>query len=387
MPDPPAIWILALASALSPFGMIVIVPSLGEVASHYAVSPGDTQLLIATYLFGLGVGQPISGHLADRTGRRPVILGGFLLFSAASLAGALCTSFVPLVGARFLQAVGVSAGTVGARAIVRDTHDALGAARAMGVIGAAMGMPPVIGPPIGGLLSDHWGPPAIFAFSAVLGGVTLLALWTSLAETLRRDSLPVSAPWYRQWRELLGSRVFLGYTLLYAFTQSAFFVFLAVGAPLFAERFSIDSGEFGVLWGIMGMLYVASAAASGRLMRRFGPGQSLAGATLLTSIGGLTLALLAFARVESAAAILLPLAAMMAAAGLQTAQALAGAVNCRPDIAGTAAGLSSATALGLCGLLTILSGLLYSGAFLPVAVLVAFCGVMSWAAARLTRGA
>ena len=383
MPRPPALWLLAIASALSPFGMIVIVPALGAVATHYDVTPGAAQWLIATYLFGLGVGQPVCGALADRIGRRPVILGGFVLFVLSSVAAALSTSFLPLVVARFFQAVGVSVGTVGARAIIRDTHDAIGAARAMGVVGAAMGMPPVVGPPIGGYLSAEWGPPAVFSFSAALGLATMLALWARLPETRSAAVVATTGPWMVAYRQLLAARAFLGFTLLYAFTQGVFFSFLAVGAPFFATRFGIDAGDFGLLWGAMGLVYVTGAAASGRVTRRLGTARTLRLATTLTAAGGLVFLGVVAAQAETPLGLLAPLAVMMGAAGIQTTLALAGAVNHRPDIAGTAAGLSSALALAICGALTILSGLVYDSDFLPVALVVCASALMTRVSAWL----
>ncbi len=383
MPRPPALWLLAIASALSPFGMIVIVPALGAVAAHYDVTPGAAQWLIATYLFGLGVGQPVCGALADRIGRRPVILGGFVLFVVSSVAAALRASFLPLVVARFFQAVGVSVGTVGARAIIRDTHDAIGAARAMGVVGAAMGMPPVVGPPIGGYLSAEWGPPAVFSFSAALGLATMLALWARLPETRSAAVVATTGPWMVAYRQLLAARAFLGFTLLYAFTQGVFFSFLAVGAPFFATRFGIDAGDFGLLWGAMGLVYVTGAAASGRVTRRLGTARTLRLATTLTAAGGLVFLGVVAAQAETPLGLLAPLAVMMGAAGIQTTLALAGAVNHRPDIAGTAAGLSSALALAICGALTILSGLVYDSDFLPVALVVCASALMTRVSAWL----
>jgi DHA1 family bicyclomycin/chloramphenicol resistance-like MFS transporter len=77
--------------------MIVVVPALATFADRYGVSQGDAQFLIATYLFGLGVGQPLAGSLSDRFGRRPVILAGFVLFTVASIACAIVDSFSALL--------------------------------------------------------------------------------------------------------------------------------------------------------------------------------------------------------------------------------------------------------------------------------------------------
>ncbi|MEO8225256.1 MAG: hypothetical protein ABI661_10675, partial [Gammaproteobacteria bacterium] len=85
------------------------------------------------------------------------------------------------------------------------------------------------------------------------------------------------------------------------------------------------------------------------------------------------------------AGLLLPLVLLMFAAGIQTPLSVAGAVNCRPDIAGTAAGLSSALGLVLSGSFSIVAGYLYTGDFLPVAALIAASSATALVTYRMTR--
>jgi len=381
--------LLSLASLLSPFGMIVVVPTLAEVASYYHVGHGQAQYLIASYLFGLGVGQPMAGALADRIGRRPVMLAGFSLFTLASLGCMLSQDFVVLILMRVLQALGVSVGTVGSRAIVRDTHDALGAVQALAWIGAAMGVAPVLGPAIGGLLGAWAGPPAVFAASAVLGFGVTMALGTRLEETRVPSALtaPAAPGWAGNYRALLASRVFMGYTLMYAFTQGCFFAFLAVGAIVFQEHLGLDQRAFGIVWGTMGTLYIGGAALGGRLATGAGLMPVLRWTTLASAGGGSALALATSVFGVTLPGLLLPLAVMMLAAGVQAPLAAAGTVNHRPDIAGTASGLSGSLALVVSGSFSIISGEVYVGSFSPVAWLIAASAAATTAAWGMARSA
>ncbi|MSR08292.1 MAG: MFS transporter [Gammaproteobacteria bacterium] len=377
-----------MASSLSPFGMIVVVPTLAAVADRYGVGQGRAQFLIAAYLFGLGVGQPVVGALSDRYGRRPVILAGFGLFTAASVACALATGFTALLLCRLLQALGVSVGTVGSRAIVRDTHDALGTVRALGFIGAAMGIAPVLGPLIGGALTTWLGPQSVFFVSAGLGLLVTVAMALRLAETRQVTGLLQERQhWLTSYRDLLGSRVFVGYTLMYAFLQGCFFAFLAVAAVVFADHLAVNEATFGAIWGAMGLTYVAGAWIGARLTTQLGSRRLLlvstsmilgAGAGLLTGtlIWGVTMS-----------GLLVPLTLLMFAAGVQTPLSVAGAVNHRQDMAGTAAGLSSSLALVLSGSFSIAAGYLYTGDFLPVAALIATSAALVGITYRMTRQA
>lgn len=385
-PRPQSLFLLSLASSLSPFGMIVVIPTLGAAAARYGIGTGEAQLLIAAYLFGLGVGQPVTGALSDRYGRRPVILAGFSLFTVASAACMVMPSFAALVGARFVQALGVSVGTVGARAIVRDTHDAIGAAQALAWIGAAMGVAPVVGPVIGGALGAAWGPPAVFGASALLGVATTAALYARLGETRAGAPPEAGAPsWVRSYGELVRSRVFMGYTLMYAFTQGGFFAFLAVGAAVFEAGLGLGPQAFGLTWGGMGLVYVGSAASGARLSARLGARRALLAAALLSTAAGWALVAATAGGALTLGRLLVPLVLLMAAAGIQTPLAIAGSVNHRPDIAGTAAGLSSSLALAASGAFSIVAGALYTGSFTPVAMLIALSASLTLVTWRMSR--
>ncbi len=382
----PSLWLLSLASSLSPFGMIVVVPTLGALAERFAVGQGQAQFLIAAYLFGLGIGQPLAGALSDRHGRRPVILAGFALFTLASAACSAAGSFPALLVCRILQALGVSVGTVGSRAIVRDTHDALGAVRALAWIGAAMGIAPVVGPLVGGLLSTWAGPQSVFAASSALGLLVTIAMSTRLTETRRVPTADSPRPpWTASYGQLLRSRVFMGYTLMYAFMQGCFFAFLAVAAVVFKDHLDINEATFGAIWGAMGLIYVAGAAGGARLTGRLGMRRVLLASTVLITSSGAFLLLDVAALGVTLPGLLAPLTLLMFAAGIQTPLSVAGAVNCRPDIAGTAAGLSSSLALVLSGSFSIMAGFLYSGDFLPVAALIAASSAMAGITYWLTR--
>ncbi len=366
--------------------MIVVIPTLAAVADRYAVDQGQAQFLIAAYLFGLGVGQPVVGALSDRYGRRPVILVGFALFTVASVACALATSFNTLLLYRLLQALGVSVGTVGSRAIVRDTHDALGTVRALGFIGAAMGIAPVLGPLIGGFLSTWAGPQSVFFVSAALGLLVTIAMLLRLNETRQGTGpTPEREHWIISYRELLGSRIFIGYTLMYAFMQGCFFAFLAVAAVVFADHLGINEATFGAIWGAMGLTYVAGAAIGARLTTRLATRRLLRLSTGMILLAGAGLLIGNLTWGVTLSGLLLPLTLLMFAAGIQTPLSVAGAVNHRQDIAGTAAGLSSSLALVLSGSFSIAAGYLYAGDFLPVAALIAASAAMVGMTYWMTR--
>lgn len=367
----PPLVLLAFASSLSPFAMAVVLPAVAAIGTRFDADYAAVQFVLSAYLVGLGLTQPVSGILCDRLGRRPVLLGGAALFLVASVGCALAPSLPVLVGFRFLQAVGISVGTVASRAMIRDTHDVLEMPRALARLAAAMGVAPVVAPVVGGTVGALAGPAGIFAVTAVLGAITLAGIAANLEET--RRPAPVDAPatgMFRAWRELLADPGFVAHTLLYGFVQGAFFAFLTVGAGIFERDLGIGQQGFGLIWGGIGIAYTLSAIAAGRLIGRLGAAPVLRVGAGLAFAGGLAILLVNLAGV-SRAGVILPLLVMMTANGLVTPVALAGAVSGRPDLAGTAAGLSSAIGLVMTGTYAVVAGFVFAGDFLPIGLLMA----------------
>src|SRR6185436_20263182 len=101
--------------------MHIFVPALPEAARSLGATIGEMQLTMSVYIFGLAVGQLAYGPLSDRFGRRPVLVGGLVLYTAAGLAASIVPDVHSLIVARLMQALGGCAGLVIGRAMVRDS--------------------------------------------------------------------------------------------------------------------------------------------------------------------------------------------------------------------------------------------------------------------------
>jgi DHA1 family bicyclomycin/chloramphenicol resistance-like MFS transporter len=382
----PSVWLLGLASGISPFGITMAVPLLASIAEQFQASFGSVQFIISAYLLGLAAAQPFNGFLCDRFGRRSVMLTGFAVFVVASIGAALVQSLEAMIVLRFIQASGVSVGTVASRAVVRDTRGAVGSAEALSYIAAITGFAPIVAPILGGWLGAVGGYPLVFMVTAIMGAVTWLLMYFYLPETLDKSTArPQWQDWLRNYQTLLRSHVFLGYSLMFGFVQGSFFCFLAVGAAVFEHDFGIGSRGFGLIWGALAITYVAGAMLSGRMIRRFGPSPVMRMAVLSTLLAGWIMTLMVTIFGVTLFSILLPLSLLMSAAGGISPGALAGAVNAHPEMTGTSSGLSSALGIVLGGVFTVLAGVVYSGSFIPVAWLVAASTTLTWLSWLMVR--
>ena len=184
--------LLAALSAIGPLTTDMYLPSLPDIARLLNASTAQVQLTVSAYLLGFAFGQIFYGPLADRHGRKPVLLGAMALYCAASLACALSTSIEMLIAARALQALGGSGGIVLARAIVRDLYSGARAGRELSLIGAVMALAPVLAPLIGGVLQTGFGWRSVF-FTLVGGGFFGAAIvWPLMPETLSMRAAEIS---------------------------------------------------------------------------------------------------------------------------------------------------------------------------------------------------
>ncbi len=379
--------LLSVTSALSPFAMVVVAPTLAALATQFDVGSAQIQFLVSAYLLGLGTAQPISGILCDRLGRRPVLLGGFALFIVASLVCAFVDRLDVLVVMRFLQAAGASVGTVTGRAVVRDIHDTEGSARALSYIAAAMGLSPIIAPALGGYIGAAAGPQAVFLASATFGAIIWWWALLKYPETADPSSRthPTLAEWLESYMQLVRSRVFIGYSMMFGLAQAVFFAFLAVGATVFERDLGLGPAAFGTTWGALAAAYVAGATLAARLTPAVGMRRLLKIGLVLILCGAWAMPWLIAGFGVTFWTLTGPLALLSAANGVVTPLSLAGAVSYRPLIAGSSSGLSSAIGLTLSGLCTIVAGSIYTGSFAPVAWAMAVVGTLTAFTGWLTR--
>ena len=176
--------LLAVLGMLGPFSIDTYIPAFSAIAHSLNATPVQMQQTLSAYLFGFAFMNLFHGALSDSLGRRPVILGGLVLFTLASLGCALSESVGQLVFFRALQGLSTGAGVVVSRAVVRDMFPPSEAQRVMSQITIFFGIAPALAPVIGGLLSEALGWHAVFWFLVAVGVVLTLVNLRFLPETL-----------------------------------------------------------------------------------------------------------------------------------------------------------------------------------------------------------
>ncbi len=220
---------LSLSSvyALRMLGLFMILPVFALYAADLeGVTPTLTGLAIGIYGLTQAVLQIPAGLLSDRIGRKPVIIGGLLVFAAGSVVAALADSMLVVILGRALQGAGAIAAAIMALAadLTREQHRI----KAMALIGMSIGLSFALALVLGPVLNDWVGVPGIFAITAVLalGGilVVLFVVPQPVVSRPHRVAEAIPAQFGRVLRQAQLLRLDFGILMLHAILTASFVV-------------------------------------------------------------------------------------------------------------------------------------------------------------------
>jgi DHA1 family bicyclomycin/chloramphenicol resistance-like MFS transporter len=349
------------------------LPALPALTKSLHASGAAGQWTVASFFIGISIGQLIYGPLSDLYGRRGPLLFGIGLYIAATLGCVFAPSIQALIAFRVLQALGGCAGTVIARAIVRDRFAQEEVLHVFSMLMLVMGLAPILAPLFGGwvLLVADWrwifGVQVIFALMVGAGAVFTLTESRS-AETAAHAR---SENALRSYAALLSEPRLVGYLLVGAFSGAALFAYVSSSPDVVIGFFHISPQMFGWVFGFNAVGYIAANQFNARLARRYPSDLILSRANLL--LFGVSLVLLADAVTGFGGllGVLIPLFLIMSGFGFNQSNAAAGALNTDPRRAGATSALVGASSFAAGGASAGLAGLLRDGTPRPMALVIA----------------
>ena len=354
----PHITTLVIATATGALAMNVFLPSMPAMARYFQTDYAIVQLAVSLYLASTAVLQLLIGPASDRFGRRPVMLGCFVIFMAATAAAMVAPTIEMLLACRIFQGF-ATAGIVLSRAIVRDTVHADLAASRIGYITMGMAVAPMLAPVAGGFLDEHYGWQSTFVLTLLFGVLSFTVVFFDLGETNKRPSSNLRAQ-FATYPELFVSRRFWGYTLTATFTSGAFFAFLG-GAPYVAtEMLGLSPSGYGIYFAVISMGYMAGNFISGRFSARIGINRMLLIGNLVAVLG-MALSIALFWKGYFHPLTLFGCTAFTGLGnGITLPNANAGIVSVKPHLAGSASGLGGSLQIGGGAVLAAFTGTLLS---------------------------
>ncbi len=272
------LFLLAASIALMMTGYGIVMPvfakRLGELGSGVAT----LGLMSMGFAFAQFLLSPFMGSLADRFGRKPLILIALAGEVVANSAFLLAQSTTLYIAIRIFQGA-MTAGLLPAvMGVVADTVPERQRAQWMGIVMGSYGAGFIFGPALGGFLFDHWGFAAPFGVSAALALVALLLAFVMVPETrlaFARVQKPDPATGRTGWKGLFASLP----RPLYLFATLLLLDFIAVFGFAFIEpqmmfyvynQLFLTPTQLGIIVGGYGLAMLVGQAALGRLSDRYG---------------------------------------------------------------------------------------------------------------------
>lgn len=363
-----------------------VTPALPALRAEFgaglpAVQGGMLSMALAVF----AVMQTVLGLLADRYGRRPVLLGGIALYLAGSVLALQAESFAMVLACRLLQAAGAAAGPVLGRAIIRDLLPPAAVARAYSVLGLGIAIVPLLMPTVAGWLVAAHGWRGVFLLYVAHGLVLLALVALRLPETLTTPDRAALQPARiaAALHEILGRPARVAALGALVGTYAGLLVFLSSGPFVLLDHFGVPAPQMGSWLSIALAGFLGGSLCSTVLSRRLAPARLLwAGAGLLLGGAALQVALAAQPGTGiGPLGFLLPMAVYTFGWGLVQPQAQALTLAIDPHLVGRGSallGLAQLTGAGL--VVWALSHVQDGGAFRPALALCG-CALAAFAAA------
>ncbi|HTV51640.1 MAG TPA: multidrug effflux MFS transporter [Steroidobacteraceae bacterium] len=383
---------LGLLSAIGPFAIDMYLPALPSIGRSLGAGGSPVQMTLTIFFIALAAGQPLCGPLSDRFGRKPPLYAGLALFAAGSLGCALAANIGTLIAFRFLQGLGACAGMVIPRAVVRDLHTGVDAARLMSLLMLVFSISPILAPLTGSFVIEAWGWRAVFwsVLAAALLGMAILATLRETRSARERASSSLAGAW-RAYRTLLRDRSFLALTFVGASGIASFFIYLSNSPFVLIEHYRLSPRLYSVLFSLNAAAFFAVAQLNGWLALRFGLRRLVRGAATGFAAALLLLLGLVCAGVERLEVLVALLFIGFGFLGLVLPTSAVLALEEHGSIAGTASALMGTVQFALGSAVMLLVGSLASTRPLPMVAGIAGCALLAatlaHASLRSTRGA
>ena len=339
MRTPPKNLTLSIMAGLYILAQIIVVPALPELQKIFSSDYRTIQLSIAVFLLGAAIVNIIAGPLSDRFGRRPIALIFYVIFFSASLGSFLSTNIYLFLFFRFLQSSS-AAGMVLVRAIVGDIYSAKEATIMFGYISIIMALGPLIGPFLGGLITENFGALNIFTFLSILGFMIFLVAFFDLKETNSTKSVSFFKQ-LKNYPTLFTSIRFWPPTIVSSFSFSIFSIFF-VGGPFVATfEYSLSPMSTGLYFAFPPIGFIIGNLLISKFASLYSTKIFLFHGAFLVTLGPIAILILT-SYFSSPMAFFIPIIIITIGTGIIWPIANTEIVKSVPSLGGSASGISSA---------------------------------------------
>ena len=272
LPIPEFVILLAIMVSTSALATDIMLPALDVMGLDLGVDdPNSVQLIVSSLFLGFAVGQALAGPLSDSFGRKPVIYGGYAIFTIGCFMSLFAGNWEVMIAGRVLQGLGAAAPRIVTMALVRDGYEGRAMARIMSIVMAVFILVPTVAPALGQAVIWLSGWRATFVVMIALGIFACLWFAARQPETLPR---PARRPFSARsigagLREIMASHVAVGHTVALGLIFGVFLSYLSTAQQIFQVAYTTGP-LFAVYFGMAALSIGGASVVNSLLVMRLG---------------------------------------------------------------------------------------------------------------------
>ncbi len=364
----------------NPVGMDMFLPAVPNIARGLDTTSNQIMNSMSALFLGNAIGRLILGALADRYGRKPIILITLFIFTSSAFASGLSSTVEFFIFWRFIQGFSISGGHVLSLSVARDLFEKEQLGKLISNATAIMGLAAIIFPILGGQIVQIMPWQSIFWLMSIFGLTIFLFAIISYKETINQKNPQSVNPrfLFKNWFEILINPKFMQYAFCSSFATAGFYAYVTVSPTVLREIFGVTASVYGLYFALLATFFVISTLTAGQLVTRIGQFRLIATGVIMAVLGGGLVLGFSIMKINEPFAIIMPTAVLFFGIGWIVPQSNALALQPYEHSAGTASAL-----LGFISMITsaftgfLLSFVVHNDAFyLGLAMLI--CGLSSF---------
>lgn len=372
------VFILGLLAMLMPLSIDMYLPALPVISAQFGVPAGSAQMTLSTYILGFALGQLFYGPMADSLGRKPVILGGTLVFAAAAVACALAQTIDHLIIMRFFHGLAAAAASVVINALMRDIYPKEEFSRMMSFVMLVTTIAPLVAPMAGGAVLVWFSWHVIFWILALAALLASAMIFFFIDETLpveRRQKFHIRTT-IGNFASLFRHKRVLSYMLASGFSFAGMFSFLSAGPFVYIELNHVSPQHFGYYFALNIVFLFIMTIINSRFVRRVGALNMFRAGLWIQFVMAIWLVVSAFLGVGFWA-LVVGVAAFVGCVSMVSSNAMAVILDEFPHMAGTASSLAGTFRFGIGAIVGALLSMATFTTAWPMLWAMAFCTTSS----------
>ncbi|HID9093108.1 TPA: Bcr/CflA family multidrug efflux MFS transporter [Enterobacter mori] len=372
------VFILGLLAMLMPLSIDMYLPALPVISAQFGVPAGSAQMTLSTYILGFAIGQLLYGPMADSLGRKPVILGGTLVFAGAAVACALAQSIDQLIIMRFFHGLAAAAASVVINALMRDVYPKEEFSRMMSFVMLVTTIAPLVAPMVGGAVLVWFSWHAIFWILAVAALLASAMIFIFIDETLpveHRQKFHIRTT-MGNFASLFRHKRVLSYMLASGFSFAGMFSFLSAGPFVYIELNHVSPQHFGYYFALNIVFLFVMTIINSRFVRRVGAINMFRAGLWIQFVMAIWMVVSAFLGIGFWA-LVVGVAAFVGCVSMISSNAMAVILDEFPHMAGTASSLAGTFRFGIGAVVGALLSMATFNTAWPMLWAIAFCATSS----------